>query len=76
MGRRATIRMPQAPHFAAWLRTQGATRQARAEALGLSARCIQYWEQGLRWPTIEALKGHPEALRALADDLEEKHGYR
>jgi DNA-binding transcriptional regulator YiaG len=77
MGRRTTIRMTDTPHFAAWLRKQGTTRQERADTLGLSARCIQYWEQGARWPTVEALKNHPDALRALADDLEgHRNGHR
>lgn len=62
--------IPPLPRFAAWLATLGSSQAARADAIGVTQRCVSHWEARERWPTVEALRYTPEGLRALADDLE------
>ena len=68
--------IPALPRFQAWLKTQGSSQAKRARAVGVSVRCIEYWESGKRWPTVSVLRHCPDGLRALADDLEACHGHR
>jgi DNA-binding transcriptional regulator YiaG len=75
MTRRSTT-VPTLPRFQAWLKAQGTSQAKRARAIGVSARCVEYWHEGKRWPTAEALRTRPDGLRALADDLEALNGHR
>ncbi len=68
--------VPALPHFQAWLRTIGPSQITRARAIGVSARCIEYWQSGKRWPTVSVLRRWPDGLRALAEDLEATNGHR
>lgn len=40
--------IPQLPRFQAWLKTQGSSQAQRAQVVGVSTRCIEYWESGKR----------------------------
>jgi hypothetical protein len=73
MTRRSTP-VPRLLHFQAWLQAQGSSETEQADRIGVTQRCVTYWKTGQRWPTVEALKDAPDALRALADDLERRHG--
>jgi hypothetical protein len=75
MSRQARTTPPNLPHFQAWLKTHGASQAKQARAIGVSARCIECWTSGKRWPTVSALKAHPDGLRALAEDLEQSNGH-
>jgi transcriptional regulator with XRE-family HTH domain len=68
--------MPPLPKFRAWLATQGKGQAQIADRVGVTQRCISYWANRQRWPTVESLRDAPEALRALADDLEALNGHR
>jgi len=72
MTRRITQDMPvpRMPHFMAWLAAQGKDQATIADRIGVTQRCVSYWQTRQRWPTVEALRLRPDGLRALADDLE------
>ena len=62
--------IPPLPRFSAWLASQGSDQSHIADRIGVTQRCISYWQTRQRWPTVEALRSAPDGLRALADDLE------
>jgi len=62
--------VPKMPRFAAWLEAQGKDQATIAARLGVTQRCVSYWQTRERWPTVEALRDAPDGLRALAEDLE------
>lgn len=64
--------IPRLWHFKAWLKALAPSQAKRAKVIGVSTRCVEYWESGKRWPTVSALRRCPDGLRALADDLEKK----
>ena len=68
--------IPHLPRFQAWLAAQGHTQATRADRVGVTERCISYWERRQRWPTVESLRLRPDGLRALAEDLEATNGHR
>ena len=70
MTRRPAL-IPELPHFAAWLKAQGHNQASRAMRIGVTERCVSYWEHGQRWPTVEALRNAPDGLLALVDDLKQ-----
>jgi DNA-binding transcriptional regulator YiaG len=48
--------VPRLPHFQAWLRALAPSQAKRARCIGVSTRCVEYWESGKRWPTVAVLR--------------------
>ena len=75
MSARSAPAVPPLPRFRAWLRKLAPTQAKRATLIGVSPRCVEYWLNGKRWPTVSMLRDYPDGLRALADDLEATNGH-